>query len=122
MAGIASAEGIWASWTGDSRACWLPSEGPAILLTEDDTGELEALSNWLGADAPESAASVRSLRPATPGALLLCTDGLWRYFPTAEAIRATLTGNPLADTRALTQHALDSGGEDNITALIIPWP
>nr|CEL21318.1 Protein serine/threonine phosphatase PrpC, regulation of stationary phase [Kibdelosporangium sp. MJ126-NF4]CTQ96115.1 Protein serine/threonine phosphatase PrpC, regulation of stationary phase [Kibdelosporangium sp. MJ126-NF4] len=122
VAGIASTEGIWTSWIGDSRAYWLPIAGPGILLTEDDTGELEALANWLGADAPNPTPRIRSLRPTAPGNLLLCTDGLWRYLPTAESIRAKLTGKPATDTGILTHHALDSGGHDNITALIIPWP
>ncbi|SMD26259.1 PP2C family protein-serine/threonine phosphatase [Kibdelosporangium aridum] len=122
IAGIASKSGTWVSWIGDSRAYWIPAEGPAIQLTEDDTGNLDALSNWLGADAPKPTPHIRSLRPTTPGSFVLCTDGLWRYFPAAEHLRTKITGNPDRDTRALVQYALDCGGHDNITVLIIPWP
>lgn len=130
VAGIAGPEGIWSSWTGDSRAYWLPDEGPGMALTEDDTGEHEALSAWLGADAGEPAPHVRSYRPSVPGRLLLCTDGLWRYLPGAEALRSALPhrrrgaqsrGDGLIeDARSLVDFALDAGGHDNVTALLIP--
>ncbi|MFF3690672.1 PP2C family protein-serine/threonine phosphatase [Streptomyces sp. NPDC002187] len=129
VAGIAGPEGIWSAWIGDSRAYWLPDEGIGMALTEDDTGEYEALSAWLGADADEPVPRVRSYRPQGPGRLLLCTDGLWRYVPDAEGLRATSTrgrrapsagGGLLDDARSLVGHALDAGGYDNITALLVP--
>ncbi|MCE7007492.1 protein phosphatase 2C domain-containing protein [Kibdelosporangium philippinense] len=122
IAGIAGESGIWTSWIGDSRAYWIPAEGPAILLTEDDTGDLDALSNWLGADAPASTPHIRSLHPTTPGTFVLCTDGLWRYLPDAESIRHQIADSPEQTVQALVQHALDCGGHDNITAMVIPWP
>ena len=129
VAGITGPEGIWSAWIGDSRAYWLPDEGPGMLLTEDDTGEHEALSAWLGADADEPAPRIRSYRPPVPGRLLLCTDGLWSHFPDVHGLRAVLgrrrhttpVDNSLADeARSLVGHALDAGGHDNITALLIP--
>jgi serine/threonine protein phosphatase PrpC len=119
VAGITGPAGIWASWVGDSRAYWLPDEGPGLALSEDDTGANEMLAAWLGADAGEPVPRLRSFRPQEPGCLLLCTDGLWRYLPTAVQLRARLTGDPLADTRSLVKYALDEGGHDNITALIM---
>ncbi|MFE7774901.1 PP2C family protein-serine/threonine phosphatase [Streptomyces sp. NPDC057445] len=129
VAGIAGPEGMWSAWIGDSRAYWLPDEGPGMALTEDDTGEHEALAAWLGADAGEPAASIRSYRPPGPGRLLLCTDGLWRYLPDAGALRAALNRRRrgstadrglLDDVRMLVTYALDAGGHDNITAVLIP--
>ncbi|MFH8569372.1 PP2C family protein-serine/threonine phosphatase [Streptomyces sp. NPDC017993] len=129
VAGIAGPEGVWSAWIGDSRAYWLPDEGPGMALTEDDTGEHEALAAWLGADADEPAPQVRSYRPATAGRLLLCTDGLWRCMPEAERLRAQLSRHRpspsagsglLPEARALVTYALDADGQDNVTAVLIP--
>ncbi|MER6126958.1 protein phosphatase 2C domain-containing protein [Streptomyces sp. NPDC001795] len=122
VAGVAGPEGVWSAWAGDSRAYWLPDDGPGMALTEDDTGEHDALTAWLGADAGPVTARVRSYRPLVPGRLLLCTDGLWRYLPDAARLRAALgRGRPDArsDARTLVGHALDSGGQDNVTAAVI---
>ncbi|MBB6553101.1 PP2C family protein-serine/threonine phosphatase [Nonomuraea rubra] len=140
VAGVAGRDGVWACWVGDSRAYWLPGEGVATAMTEDDTGEHEALSAWLGADAGRPEPHLRSFRPSTPGLLLLCTDGLWRHFPTATAtalrdrthvgaVRGRARTDALRDrtrtrgldaARALVDHALAAGGQDNITALLLP--
>ena len=100
-----------------------------MALTEDDTGKHEALAAWLGADAGEAAARVRSYRPSAAGRLLLCTDGLWRCLPDADRLRAQLTRHRpsasagsglLAEARALVTYARETDGQDNITALLIP--
>ncbi|WP_371499898.1 protein phosphatase 2C domain-containing protein [Kitasatospora sp. NBC_00374] len=124
VAGIAGPQGIWSAWIGDSRAYWLPDEGPGMALTEDDTGELDALAAWLGADADDPAPRVRSYRPSGPGRLLLCTDGLWRHLPDPDGLRAALGrgGGLLPEARALVAHALDAGGQDNITAVLLAVP
>ncbi|MEU8527698.1 MULTISPECIES: PP2C family protein-serine/threonine phosphatase [Streptomyces] len=142
VAAVVGPEGFWCAGIGDSRAYWIPDEGPGTLLTEDDTGADEALTAWLGAgsghadggagsgsaegagaDAPLP--RIRSLRTAVPGRLLLCTDGLWRHLPDLAALRARLRpggGEPLADARALVAHALGLGGADNITAVVLSVP
>ncbi|MGW3246212.1 PP2C family protein-serine/threonine phosphatase [Streptomyces sp. NPDC001070] len=131
VAAVAGPEGFWCASIGDSRAYWLPDEGLALTLTEDDTGELDALSAWLGAGAGETVPRIRSARPSVPGRLLLCTDGLWRCFPDAEAVRDRLLatarragrGSGLLDgARSLVGCALEAGGHDNITALLLPVP
>ncbi|MFJ1704056.1 PP2C family protein-serine/threonine phosphatase [Kitasatospora sp. NPDC088346] len=125
VAGIAGPGGIWSAWIGDSRAYWLPDTGPGMALTEDDTGELDALAAWLGADADAPEPQVRSYRPSGPGRLLLCTDGLWRHLPDAGGLRAALGpagGGLLPQARALVGHALDAGGQDNITAVLLAVP
>jgi serine/threonine protein phosphatase PrpC len=129
VAGVAGPTGIWSASIGDSRAYWLPDEGTGMTLTEDDIGEHDALAAWLGADAEDTEARVRSYRPSVPGRLLLCTDGLWRYLPDAEALRDALTRLPrtpadgadlLPHVRELVRYALDAGGHDNVTALLVP--
>ncbi|QIP83650.1 protein serine/threonine phosphatase 2C family protein [Streptomyces sp. Tu 2975] len=129
VAGAAGPAGIWSASIGDSRAYWLPDEGTGMTLTEDDIGEHDALAAWLGADAEDTQARIRSYRPSVPGRLLLCTDGLWRYLPDAESLRDALARLPRASAervdllphvRELVRHALDAGGHDNITALLVP--
>jgi len=128
---------------GDSRAYWLP-EPPAAAqqLTVDDSlaqelitagaaADSEAvlrgahtLTRWLGADTepqPWSESSVHTITVAGPGALLLCSDGLWNYLPDAADIARFCSGtDAAAAARALTEHALNAGGEDNITVAVIP--
>ncbi|ALC19511.1 PP2C family protein-serine/threonine phosphatase [Streptomyces pristinaespiralis] len=129
VAGVAGPEGIWSASIGDSRAYWLPDEGTGMTLTEDDIGEHDALAAWLGAEAEDTEARIRSYRPSVPGRLLLCTDGLWRYLPDAEGLRDAVIRVPQASTdgvdllphaQELVRYALDAGGHDNITAVLIP--
>jgi serine/threonine protein phosphatase PrpC len=128
---------------GDSRAYWLPDPpGSAQQLTVDDSlaqelmtagfsADSEAvlkgahtITRWLGADAgpkPWSDSAVRTITAAGRGSLLLCSDGLWNYLPGADDIRRFCTGTDAgAAARALVAHALQSGGEDNITVAVIP--
>lgn len=114
VAAVAEPGRITLSWAGDTRAYWLP-EG--VLLTEDDavpTGEITA---WLGADSGEVSLHVRVLAPAAPGMLLVCSDGLWRYL---DGYRFPATGTPLDMAREMLRHALASGGQDNVTIVLIP--
>ncbi|MEU6366953.1 protein phosphatase 2C domain-containing protein [Streptomyces sp. NPDC046931] len=125
VAGVAGPEGIWSAWVGDSRAYWLPGEGPGLLMSEDDTSERDALTAWLGADAGPVTAQVRGHRPRVRGRLLLCTDGLWRHLPDAAGLLTVLgrqKPDVLADARTLVSRALDAGGEDNVTAAVIRVP
>jgi serine/threonine protein phosphatase PrpC len=134
---------VTVGWVGDSRAYWLPSGGYGIRLTQDDSWYTEATANgrmsavaaaadrrahaltaWLGVDAPETAVHIETLRPSTPGVLVLCTDGLWNYRTTPEALGAALPADaatdPLGAARELVQEALRSGGRDNITVAVLP--
>jgi serine/threonine protein phosphatase PrpC len=138
---------ITVAWVGDSRAYWLAGAGaaePARLLTADHSWAAEmvaagmldvatamadvrahAITHWLGADG-EPEPGVVTLRPAGPGVLLLCSDGLWNYLPDAEGLAAVAV--PAVERRtgaldaaaALTAVALEGGGRDNITAVVIP--
>jgi len=82
------------------------------------------LTRWLGADSdpePWSESSVQTITADGPGTLLLCSDGLWNYLPDAADIaRYCIGADPSAAARALTEYALDAGGQDNITVVIIP--
>jgi len=128
---------------GDSRVYWLPEPpAPAQRLTVDDTlaqeliacgaeanseavhAGVHALTRWLGADSeaePWSESSVRTITTAGPGSLLLCTDGLWNYLPEGDDIARFCTGtDATAAARALVEHALQAGGQDNVTVVVVP--
>jgi serine/threonine protein phosphatase PrpC len=105
---------ITLAWAGDSRAYWLPGGVP---LTEDDAAPTGEITNWLGADAGDPAPHVRTLVPRSPGLLMLCSDGLWRYL---DGYEFPSTGTPAEMAREMLRHALDSGGQDNVTIVLIP--
>jgi len=130
---------------GDSRVYWLPvPPTPARRLTVDDTLAQEliacgaapdseivqagahTLTRWLGADSeptPWSQSSVHTITTAGPGSLLLCTDGLWNYLPDGDDIaRVSTATDAAAAARALVDHALQAGGQDNLTVVVIPIP
>jgi PPM family protein phosphatase len=133
---------ITVGWVGDSRAYWLAEDGDARLLTADHSWAAEmvaagildahtamrdprahAITRWLGDTEPEP--GMTTLSPTAPGVLLLCTDGLWNYEPDAPdlaalALPVTTRDGPRAAADALTAHALDAGGRDNITVVCIP--
>ncbi len=140
-----SAGRLTVGWVGDSRAYWLADPGaaePARLLSADHTAEAaaaagtldpavaairpDAITRWLGADG-DAEPEVVALTPGAPGALLLCTDGLWKYLPDAAALAAvalpalSLGGAPAA-AAALTAAALAAGGADNVTVAVLPVP
>jgi len=128
-------------WAGDSRAYWLAagSAEPPRLLTTDHVAanappgmvdpvivaaRPDAITRWLGAGS-DAEPDVVTLTPVGPGALLLCTDGLWKYFPDVDALNAVALpalydGGPPTAATALTAAALAAGGEDNVTVAVLP--
>lgn len=136
-------------WVGDSRAYWLADPAGDGLasrgLTIDDTVAAEliaegmnedealgvhqahALSKWIGADAGEIEPRVLTFQPDGPGLVLLCSDGLWNYLPEAAALLDALPSDGdradhLAAATELTRLALELGGHDNITTVLVPFP
>ncbi|GAA3307375.1 hypothetical protein [Nonomuraea dietziae] len=75
------------------------------------------LTAWLGADARDTGCRALGFVPDSPGLLMVCTDGLWGYLDEPVTFRAAV---PLEGTRALVDHALASGGRDNVTVVLIP--
>ena len=135
-------------WVGDSRAYWLGPAGNG-LLTRDHSwlNEVMAKGKLTEAEAlrsPDAHALTRCLGPleeedsgeppqpdvksfsAPPGSrLLLCTDGLWNYFPRPEDLAELLRSgpkDPRALARLLINHALARGGRDNVTAIVVDLP
>jgi serine/threonine protein phosphatase PrpC len=112
---------VTVGWVGDSRAYWLGAQS-ALLTTDDATPGTHMLTAWLGADAGEVVPHIRTFTTDGPGVVLLCSDGLWNYYPEPEALAATaLNDNPLAAARRLVRLANEAGGHDNITVAVIPF-
>ncbi|HEY1819507.1 MAG TPA: protein phosphatase 2C domain-containing protein [Trebonia sp.] len=110
----------------DSLAEEIVAAGLATMDEAMASPQAHVITRWLGADLPEPQPHVEQFSPSGPGVLLLCSDGLWNYRPEAAelaamAMPAALT-RPLDAAADLAKFALDSGGLDNITVVIIPFP
>jgi PPM family protein phosphatase len=150
VSAIVTPTDVTVGWVGDSRVYWLaPDGGASVCLTTDDSlagqlaaGQLAAgsatqppaapadadprglaLVRWLGADAIDTEPKVIVFTPPTPGQVLVCSDGLYRYLPEPDALAAAAALGPPASTAVmLTQLALDAGGQDNIAVAVLPFP
>lgn len=134
------------SWVGDSRAYWLVPGAPeqSGVLTEDDSWAAEmvaagivdadaawsdprahVITRWLAADAPDVVARQVTCAMDVPGMLLLCSDGVWNHLPDPATLADVLAPDRIAHdavldgARALVQAALDDGGHDNATAVLL---
>ncbi|MEV0402137.1 PP2C family serine/threonine-protein phosphatase [Actinoallomurus sp. NPDC050550] len=132
--------GVTVGWVGDSRAYWLAGDA-SRQLTADDSWAAEMVAHgalteaeaqahpnahaivaWLGADAGEVEQHVTAFVPEGPGTLLLCSDGLWNYYPEATRLASVMpSADPLTAARHLVRLAVDAGGRDNITVVVIPF-
>lgn len=143
VAGVLDSSLLVVGWVGDSRAYWLPDAGEAQMLTVDDSFAAEqiaegvsrvdaengpqahAITRWLGVDAGDHTPHTTSLDVATPGWVLVCSDGLWNYCSEPRDMGALVqkldpapAGDPLALAAALVDWANEQGGADNITAAL----
>ncbi len=138
---------ITVAWLGDSRAYWIAADGSqadtpvdgdtvrgSACLTVDHTerntllheglAARHTLTRWVGADAIDLEPQIVSVRPVGQGSVLLCSDGLWGYAPDTSAVTAqVLSGtSPYQVVRGLVDRAMTSGGRDNITGVVVPFP
>ena len=146
-AAIVTPAEITVSWLGDSRVYWLSSEDPAgsECLTKDDSlaeeivaaglatmeqamemPQAHVITRWLGADMPDPDPHVARFTPPGPGVVMLCSDGLWNYQPDAAELAAmalpAARTESLAAAAGLVKFAVESGGMDNITVVLVPFP
>jgi serine/threonine protein phosphatase PrpC len=147
VSAVVTASEATVCWLGDSRAYWIDAAGPeqSRQLTVDDSvaqeliatglmSEAEALASpqghvvtgWIGADAREAKPHVCVFAPEGPGLVLLCSDGLWNYQPDAAGIAGRAgpdaINEPLSAAGKLVDFAIERGGSDNITVVLIPFP
>jgi protein phosphatase len=119
---------------GDSRVYWI-RDGVVTPVTRDhslaaalvDSGRLTAeeaaplegvLVRALGISS-DLAVDVARIEIQAGDALLLCTDGLWRYFPDHTEIAKAITKDGPAAAKKLVEEAVSRGGEDNATAIVV---
>jgi serine/threonine protein phosphatase PrpC len=129
---------------GDSRAYWIGDHGGPLVLTVDDSwaagaiaagvGVEEAhahplahqITAWLGPDAEPVGPHVREHSPDEDGLVIVCSDGLWNYAESPEAVSALVHeqtgGGPHTVARRLVQAALVAGGADNVTVAVLVAP
>jgi serine/threonine protein phosphatase PrpC len=126
---------------GDSRAYWLDEHAEHVLTVDDSWAQEQvaagaitteqalsdprahSITRWIGRDAPAGPPEVVSWKPDVPGRLILCSDGFWNYASSPEELarlaREPAGGSALQLARRLTEYALDSGGHDNVTVVVI---
>ncbi len=137
VAALVAGNVLSVGWLGDSRAYWLGSQ--TKLLTHDHSWANEmaasgtmpldealkhpqaaSITRWIGIDAPEVQPSVVTFEIGS-GHVVICSDGLWNYAETAEALAANAAmtrSTPLEQAQSFVDFALESGGHDNITVVI----
>lgn len=130
---------------GDSRVYWIGDGGTNRRLTVDDSWaeaaiaagvpepaayaapQAHVITNWIGGDASEDDPAVVAVDLNEPGLLVVCSDGLWNYLPGADDVAAAVSGvavpsgspRPVAVARHLAAVALDAGGVDNVTVVVV---
>lgn len=114
---------VTVGWAGDSRAYWV-GNGSTRQITTDHASPTEshAIFRWLGADAPsDEAPDVLQFAIEEPGALVLCSDGLWNYLSSPHELQELVESeqDALALTRRLVEFACGRGGVDNVTAVAL---
>lgn len=147
VSAVVTAEQVTVCWLGDSRAYWIDADDPARSrqLTVDDSvaqeliarglaSEAEALAlpqghvvtAWIGADASDAEAHVAAFSPGRTGAVLLCSDGLWNYQSDVAGLAGMALPDavsaPLRAAGTLVNFAIEAGGSDNVTVVLIPFP
>ena len=145
VAALVHAGTVTVGWVGDSRAYWIDAT-EAKPLTRDHSWQnavvsagilspqqaetapqAHAITRWIGVDAGEAATpDIVQHTIVSPGTLLLCSDGLWNYAPTGEAMHSLLRSaedendhDALAMGRWLVAYANGRGGHDNITVALL---
>jgi serine/threonine protein phosphatase PrpC len=144
---VAVVEGplLVAGWVGDSRAYWLPDDGPPEQLSVDDSWASEAMAHgmtreeaesgphahaitrWLGVDAPDPVPRTTARRLDRAGWVLVCSDGLWNYASAADDVQRLLVdvldgtvtaADPARVSEELVAWANRQGGQDNVTVAL----
>src|SRR6266699_2885581 len=104
-----------------------PSRAPsATYVSAIAAPQAHVITRWLGADVVAPDPHVARFEPPGRGVVLVCSDGLWNYQPEAAALAEIALPDafhdPSSAADALLKFALDAGGMDNITIVLVPFP
>ncbi len=127
---IGLATELTVGWIGDSRAYWIGETDAALLTVDHEVNG--SLTRWIGADAHDPTPEIAHVSADGPGTLVVCSDGLWRYAETPEAMSdlvrrlRTEHGNHDVALSVLAEAMVDfanaSGGHDNISVALCSFP
>ena len=130
---------LYVANVGDSRS-YLIRNGIAVPINRDhslvgemvehgEMTEAEAmassiknrLTRSLGGDPDVVVDGYPPLQLLSGDKILLCSDGLTRYALQEDIARMTLTGTPEEISERLVKFANDSGGADNVSAIVVAY-
>lgn len=142
VAGLIAGDQLSFGWVGDSRLyvlgpnprqitvddSWLNQQLAAgmSLATAMASPDAHCITQCLGMRDDEACVHIGRLSLVPGERLLVCSDGLWNYMPSAEmlnemVLRALAGDGPSKACEALVQFANEQGGHDNITVgLVMP--
>jgi len=114
---VVEGDGAWLAHVGDSRAYLQPAGQPVRQVTEDH-GLGGYITQALGLDRGVTP-DVTHLDLGAGDRLLLCTDGLSNMVDEATIGRLLGDGDVQGAVDGLVQAALDAGGIDNVTVVVV---
>ncbi len=128
VAALVRGDELTVGWVGDSRAYVVTDRGEEVV-TVDHARERE-LTKCLGMVDTEGddafvGADVAQRRIDSAATIVLCTDGLWNYFPSSSNVARLVRNvqntnkNPAVLARFLVGSALASGGADNVSVAVL---
>lgn len=124
MAGL-----VWICNVGDSRCYWYSESNNSLSMVsvdhveESSNGGKPVLTQYFGID-PEALRlepTVNCIEPNHNDRIILCSDGLTDMVSENEIFEALKIDNPLQTLAVLSNKALEAGGKDNITIIVIKF-
>lgn len=127
VAALIRGDEVAVAWVGDSRAYLVTDRGEEQMTVDHALDrELTSCLGMVDADGNDAAVRVDVVtrQLGREGTVILCSDGLWNYFPSASSI-ARLTRNvqnthknAVISARFLVSSALAVGGADNVSVAL----
>jgi protein phosphatase len=111
-------DGVWLAHVGDSRAYLLPAGKPDLQPLTRDHGLAGYITQAVGLDR-DITPDVSHVTVSPGDRLLLCTDGLTNMVDDVDIARLLGDGDVTAACDGLVEAALDAGGVDNVTVVIV---
>ena len=86
--------------------------------------QAHTITRWVGGDAAAVEPELTIFDVPAPGWLLLCSDGLSGYFESpaelTQIAQSAADWTPLGIARHLVEAAIAAGGQDNVSAAVLP--